>query len=159
MSKELYHALKTRGMLDYGSVIPGELVRELLGISYPEVGTKKDFDEVALVELAAVDYVRNILLGEGKYLAGQGDDYRVLLPSENKQQIERYMASADRKLRRAGKLSRSTPTPRHERDDNTAARIMLKRESIRNGRTGISDQRPSHIRNRRDGNDGLPQYA
>lgn len=132
MSKELLHELRDRELLEYGSHIPGDLVREILGIEYPEVATKQEFDEIALKELAAVDYVRNVILNEGKYLAGTGDDYRVLLPSENKAQVERYMTSADRKLRRAGKLSRNTPGKRIERElDNTQARIMLKRQSIR----------------------------
>lgn len=132
MSKELLQELKSRGLLDYGSHIPGEVVRDFLGIEYPEVGTKKEFDEIALLELSAIDYVRGVILNEGKYITSQNGDYRVLLPSENKQQIERYMASADRKLRRAGKLSRNTPLSKYERKtDDTQARIMLKRESIR----------------------------
>lgn len=109
MSKELLTALRERGLLDYGSVIKGEDVRDILGIEYPEVGTKKDFDEVALAELGAVDYVRNILLGEGKFIASHQGDYRILLPSENKRQVDAYIQQADRKLRRARKLSRSTP--------------------------------------------------
>ena len=108
MSKELLAALRGRGLLEYGSVIKGEEVRDILGIEYPEVGTKKDFDEVALAELGAVDYVRNILLGEGKFIASHQGDYRILLPSENKRQVDAYMQQADRKLRRARKLSRAT---------------------------------------------------
>ena len=138
MSKELLQELRARKLLDYGSHIPGDLIRQFLGIEYPEVGTKKEFDEIALLELGAIDYVRNVILNEGKYIAGQNGDYRVLLPSENKQQIERYMESADRKLRRAGKLSRNTPVSKFDRKtDNTQARIMLKRESIR-GQIGVS---------------------
>jgi hypothetical protein len=109
MSKELLTALRDRGLLEYGSVIKGDEVRDILGIEYPEVGTKKDFDEVALAELSAVDYVRNVLLGEGKFIASSQGDYRILLPSENKRQVDMYMQQADRKLRRAHKLSRNTP--------------------------------------------------
>lgn len=130
MSKALYESLKLRGLLDYGCVIKGDDVREILGIEYPEYGTKKDFDEVSLAELGAVDYVRNILLGEGKYLGSHQGDYRVLLPSENKRQVDIYMNQADRKLRRALKLSRSMPSSDH-RHDNTTARLVMKRESIR----------------------------
>ena len=131
MSKDLLQELKDRKLLEYGSHIPGDLVREILGIEYPDVGTKKEFDEIALKELAAVDYVRNALLNEGKYLAGTGSDYRVLLPSENKKQAERYMSSADRKLFRADKLLRNTPKTTIREVDNYPARIMLKRRSIR----------------------------
>ena len=133
MSKALYDELKARDLLDYGCVINGDVVREILGIAYPEVGTKKDFDEVALAELGAVDYVRNILLGEGKYLASQQGDYRVLLPSENKRQVDIYMNQADRKLRRALKLSRSMLQVDSRSQDNTTARLVMKRESIRRG--------------------------
>lgn len=133
MSKALYEELKARDLLDYGCVIKGEVVRDILGLAYPEVGTKKDFDEVALAELGAVDYVRNILLGDGKYLASQQGDYRILLPSENKRQVDIYMNQADRKLRRALKLSRSMPQIDSHPRDNTTARLMMKRESLRRG--------------------------
>lgn len=131
MSKELHHTLKDAGMLEYGSHIPGEVVREVLGLEMPEIGTKAQFDAVALKELQAIDYVRNILLSEGKYLAGAPGGYRVLLPSENKAQVDSYMAQADRKLKRAQRLSRSMPAQNVGQVNQTDARIMLKRDSIR----------------------------
>ena len=132
MSKELLHTLKERGLLEYGSVIPSELVRECIGIEYPEYGTKQEFDEVALRELSAIDYVRNALLSEGKYLASTNGNYRVLLPSENKQQIDAYVSQADRKLRRALKLSRNTPAiDDNANHDQGHARIVMKREALR----------------------------
>lgn len=118
-------------MTEYGSVIPGDTVREILGIEYPSVGTKKDFDEIALAEMSAVDYVRNVLLGEGKYISSCRGDYRILLPSENKLQVEAYMIQADRKLRRAQKLSRNMPNSVNVLRDNLSERITMKRESIR----------------------------
>lgn len=131
MSKSLLEDLRNRGLLNWGSHIPGELVREVLNLEYPEYGTKKQFDEVALAELQAVDYVRNTLLNEGKYLAGVAGDYRVLLPSENKRQVEQYMNQADNKLKRALRLSKHTPKLDTHQPSNVDARIMLKRESIR----------------------------
>lgn len=131
MSKELFHGLKSAGLLDYGTHIPGEAVRELLGLDMPKFGTKEQFDAVALKELSAIDYVRGLLLNEGKYLAGCRGGYRVLLPSENKAQVEAYMQQADRKLRRAQRLSRTMPTTNMAQNDQTQARIMLKRESVR----------------------------
>lgn len=130
MSKELYEELGARGLLEYGSVISGDVVRRIIGVQMPVIGTKRDFDEVALAELSAVDYVRNVLLGRGKYLTGSGGDYRILLPSENKRQVDIYMNQADNKLRRALKLSKNMPSV-VKRHDNTSARIMMKRESIR----------------------------
>lgn len=132
MSKELLSELRNRGLLEFGRVIKGEDVRDILGISYPEYGTKKDFDEVALFELGAVDYVRNVLLGEGKYLASDRGDYRIFLPSENKRQIDAYMAQADRKLRRAHKLSRNTPNVEsYKPSADSDVRIAMKRETMR----------------------------
>lgn len=141
MSKELLTALRERGLLEYGSVIKGEDVRDILGIEYPEVGTKKDFDEVALAELGAVDYVRNILLGEGKFLASHQGDYRILLPSENKRQVDAYMSQADRKLRRAHKLSRNTPSAEsYKPHANSDVRIAMKIGNARN-RAGLNTKR------------------
>ena len=142
MSKELLAALRGRGLLEYGSVIKGEEVRDILGIEYPEVGTKKDFDEVALTELGAVDYVRNILLGEGKFIASHQGDYRILLPSENKRQVDAYMQQADRKLRRAHKLSRNTPSVEsYAPSADATVRAAMKIGSAR-GRTSKRPQQP-----------------
>ena len=141
MSKELLTTLRDRGLLEYGSVIKGEEVRDILGIEYPEVGTKKDFDEVALAELGAVDYVRNILLGEGKFIASHQGDYRILLPSENKRQVDAYMQQADRKLRRAHKLSRNTPNVEsYKPNANADVRIAMKIGNARN-RAGLNPKR------------------
>ena len=141
MSKELLTTLRDRGLLEYGSVIKGEEVRDILGIEYPEVGTKKDFDEVALAELGAVDYVRNILLGEGKFIASHQGDYRILLPSENKRQVDAYMQQADRKLRRAHKLSRNTPNVEsYKPNANADVRIAMKIGNARN-RAGLKSKR------------------
>lgn len=156
MSKDLLEALRENGLLDYGSHIPGDFVREALGIKYPEIGSKKEFDEIALKELGAVDYVRNAILNEGKYLAGMGSDYRILLPSENKEQIERYMSSAGRKLRRAGKLSRNTPPAVNKNHDNISARIMLKRESIRGASINHRQQIPGDKLSRPQSNPAQP---
>jgi hypothetical protein len=122
--------LESSGLLDYGCSFPADLVREYMEIECPKVGTRQQFNDAALAELSAIDYVRNVLLGRGMYLTSDGDSYRILLPSENKMQIERYISSADHKLRRAQKLSRNTPRSGHA-VDNTDARIYMKRESVR----------------------------
>lgn len=142
MSKELFHNLKTAGLLDYGAHIPGDAVRDLLGLKMPAFGTKEQFDAVSLKELSAIDYVRGLLLNEGKYLAGCKGGYRVLLPSENKAQVEAYMQQADRKLRRAQRLSRTMPTANSAHADQTEARIMLKRESVRSSLPPWSRHKP-----------------
>jgi hypothetical protein len=130
MSKELLTAMRLQGLTEYGSVISGDFVRETIGVTLPVYGNKRDFDGAALAELAAVSYVRDQLLNEGKYLAGHNGDYRILLPSENKAQVEAYMYQADRKLRRAQKLFANTPASVSV-PDNTLARLHMKRSSIR----------------------------
>ena len=141
MSKDLLTTLRGRGLLEYGSVISGDDVREILGIEYPEFGTKKEFDEVALAELGAIDYVRNVLLGEGKFIASTHGDYRILLPSENKRQVDAYMQQADRKLRRAQKLSRNTPAVEsYQPAANLDVRLAMKRGNNRGRGRGREDR-------------------
>lgn len=131
----LHDELSQAGLLAYGSVIKGALVRSILKLEYPEVGTKKQFDAIALEEMAAIDYVRGVLLNHGKYIAGISGDYRILLPSENARQIELYMKSADRKLGRALKLSRNTPREASGSHGQIEARLMLKRHGLRGRRS------------------------
>lgn len=130
-AKELFHALQEAKLLEFGSVIPTELVHQILGIDMPAFGSKSDFDKIALIELSAIDYVRNLLLGQGKYLTGTPSGYRVLLPSENAAQVENYIASADKKLSRALKLSRNTPALAAQMPDQTEARILMKRSGMK----------------------------
>ena len=128
---ELLALLKSMNLLEYGSVIHGSLVRETLGLVYPEVAHKEEFDRLALFELSAIDYVRNHLLNQGKYLAQQKGDYMILLPSQNAKQTENYMRNADNKLRKAIKLSRNTPKGDYPSPDASTVKAMLKRESIK----------------------------
>ena len=129
--KEFYSALNDMKLLEYGSTIPSDVVHELLQIEIPASAPKRVYDQLALMELAAIDYVRNMLLGQGKYISGTSTGYRILLPSENAAQIDLYMASADRKLTRALKLSRNTPQEAQRGADQTEARIMMKRHGLR----------------------------
>jgi hypothetical protein len=135
-NQEFLDRLNELGLLEYGAKIPVDLVRELLGLEFPKVGTKALFDALSLKEIAAVDYVRNTLLGRGKYLGKVKEHYVVFLPSQNAKQVESYMTSADKKLRRALKLSRNTPGGAGEITDNQTRIIMkqdvLKRERAHN---------------------------
>lgn len=128
--RSLLSDLQDMGLTEYGSDIPTELVHSILDINMPAYASKAVFDSITMTELAAIDYCRNVLLGQGKYLQGTRSGYRVLLPSENKAQIDAYMGSADRKLSRALKLSRNTPQAAKE-NDQTEARIMMKRSGAR----------------------------
>ena len=129
--RELLDELGARGLLEYGSVIETAVVHSALGIVMPQVASKAEFDKLALFELTAIDYVRNVLLGQGKYLTGTRSGYRILLPSENSGQIDAYMRSADNKLNRALKLSRNSPANANTQPDQTEARILFKRSSMR----------------------------
>lgn len=130
--RDVYDTLDRAGLFDFGAVIPRGMVYDLLGLDVPKVASKAVFDRIAMLELQAMDYCRNMLLGHGKYLAGTPSGYRVLLPSENKAQIDAYMESADRKLERALKLSRNSPKASHL-PDQTEARIMMRRKGHRHG--------------------------
>lgn len=133
----LYRELNGLGLLEYGSVFEAALVRGILGIEMPQYGTKAEFDAVTLAELQAIDSVRGILLEQGKYLGADKTAYRVYLPSENRAVVESYMHQADRKLRRAMKLSKSTPVqPDDSAADQLAARLMLKQQEVRGFRKG-----------------------
>lgn len=129
--KDLLRTLADAGLLEFGSVIPREAVHQALGITVPAMGTRAQFEALALMELAAIDYCRSHLLDAGKYLAGTDAGYRVLLPSENQKQIELYMASADKKLGRALKLSKNSPALANVKHDQVEARIHLKRQHTR----------------------------
>ena len=133
--RELLAELESGNFIDYGVFIPVEFVRECLDLEYPETATKKEFDQLALKEMAAVDYVRNILLGRGMYIMGVNAGYRILTVSENLGQVEQYMSSADRKLARGLKLLKSTPRERGAYPDQTEARAEMKRENIRSHRS------------------------
>jgi len=134
VARDLLDGLNSRGLLEYGSAIPTTLVHELLGLEMPEQAPKAVYDRLAMAELAAIDFCRNALLSQGKYLAGTSTGYRVLLPSENKGQIDSYMASADRKLSRALRLSRSTPVTAGVRSDQTEVRIHMKKQHLQDAR-------------------------
>lgn len=136
----LLRILRAEGLLDYGSIIPTKLVHDVLGIAIPEVGSKAVFDELALRELSAIDAVRSALLDEGKYLTACEAGYRILLPSENQRQVEAYMKSADRKLRRAQRLSTNTPRI-ISAADVTNTRLHMKQTSHRRG---APPSAPSH---------------
>lgn len=127
---DLMRVLRRHDLLQFGCFIPTDLVHDALGIEIPEVGTKAAFDELALRELGAIDQIRNALLDHGKYLTACEGGYRILLPSENQKQVHAYMKSADRKLRRAQRLSANTPQAPGI-VDSTQSRIHLKQHSRR----------------------------
>lgn len=124
MKKSLYEILNGMELLGYGSVIPAVIVQHAIGIEYPKTGSKKEFDELELLEFGAVATLRDLLLDEGKYLKKDGDFYRIRMPSENAEQIQKYNDAAVRKLRRATRLRKHTPKEHRPKDDNAAAAML-----------------------------------
>ena len=91
-------------------------------------GTYDEFKEMEIEEMACSGFLRDMLLDEGKYFKSEGKGYRILLPSENAQQVMTYMRHADSKLRRGLKLNKNTPSKfRISHDDEI--RMTMKRES------------------------------
>lgn len=133
--KDLFSSIE--GMIDFGEFIPSNVVHSAIGITYPEVASKKEYDALALLEMSAVDYVRNILLNRGMYIRGVSGGYRILSVSENMEQVDQYMKSADRKLRRGIKLLKNSPKKPGEYPDQQEARAEMKRESISDYRKKI----------------------
>lgn len=128
----------------YGAVIPRSEVFAVIGLEIPEYGTRRDFERAATDELEAMKPVRDTLLKEGKYVKKDGDFYRVLLPSQNAEQIRSYMEVADRKLKRAMTLSKATPGEHKDMHDTTDTRLRMKRESIRDSRLYGEPTQPIH---------------
>lgn len=106
--------------LTYGSIIPADDIRELAGIVIPERGTFKEFQQAQLDELQFVSTIRDHLLNQGMYLKREGEQYRVLLPSENAQQVKRMNESASRKYKRALLLEKLTPKESGEPKQNSS---------------------------------------
>ena len=130
-NKQAYEFLLNAKLLEYGSVIDAEIVRETFGI--PEIeypAEKKEIQGQELAELSAVGYIRDRLLNLGRYIKGERDKYRALLPSENAGQVLSYMDSADRKLKRGIKLNKNTPAE-YKIPDKDEVRAIMKRESIK----------------------------
>lgn len=95
--------------LDFGYSFSGEAIRKIAGIELPKTGTYKQFQQAELQELQIIGAIRDHLLRKGMYLKRDGENYRVLLPSENAAQIKRMNESAKRKYNRALLLEKNTP--------------------------------------------------
>jgi hypothetical protein len=98
------------------------------------VGTWQDFRRVEIALLDPIRYLRDMLMREGKYLKGDKDVFRVLLPSENMAQVRSFEESARKKLRRAATLSAATPAIHKDVHDNTEIRLAMKLDSIKDSR-------------------------
>ena len=133
MSKDLMKILTDNGLLEYGAVIDQELIYDALDIVMPETATREVFSELALREVSAISYVRNILIDRGMHLAsnGQGRGYRIASPSENEERALLWEASGTRKMNRARRLRTYTPKQVDEMPSQINARLVMKLSSRR----------------------------
>ena len=127
--KEYIDNLERMGLVRYGSVIPGELIRSMAGIELPEMGTREQFRDAALKELSVTDYIRGRLISRGMYLSAAKGDYRIITAGENQNQIASYMKSADSKLKRAIRLHDNTP--KDLIDKSVKTRIHLRETALK----------------------------
>lgn len=131
LGKTLYNAMKSTGLITYGSHISNTWLYSIVGITMPVTGTRTQFQTLALRELGIVEYARNKLLDQGMYMKSTGTGYRILLLSENADQIEIYRRAAAKKLNRARKLAKSSPIAAFQGINNPLPAIMAARKSIR----------------------------
>lgn len=129
-NKDFLEFLKDGELLEYGSVIPVTLVHKALNIRMSTVMNIKKYEVLKLQEVAAIDYIRVHLLDEGKVLTKKGDRYVIPMPSENRTYVERYIRSADKKLRRSIKLSMNTPPGDYKSLDTSLAEAVRKRQTL-----------------------------
>lgn len=124
--KDIIEKMNLANLFDYGSVIPASDIRTLFGIVMPESGTYQQFKDVELQELQVVGHIREQLLNEGKYIKREGENYRVLLPSENADQVRKMNDSAKRKYNRALKLEHNTPKEARQAKQRTSVMSRLR---------------------------------
>ena len=146
LMRELYGQLKDNGMLEYGAEIPRDLLLELLAIEVPQTATRDEWARLELQEMSAVDYVRNLLLDQGKYLERTRSGYRVALPSENMAQVDNYMSAADKKIRRGQRLLRSTPEQYVTERKDESARLHLRQREDNSRRPNVGRTTPAEAR-------------
>ena len=140
MTKEQsFKLLDSVGAFEYGTTIKTETILNAFGVKqivYP--ATKEDIQRYELSELTITGYIRDKLLNSGKYLKGERDSYRVLLPSENAGQVVSYMNSADNKLKRGLKLNNNTPSE-YKITSNDEVRAIMKRENCKDEKRRFKD--------------------
>jgi hypothetical protein len=129
----LWLALQADGHIGYGNDIPVSYIHEHLGLVMPEIGKRRDFERVQLLEMTAVEYVRKQLLEQGMWITRQGNQYHIPLPSENSHYATNMLSSAARKIKRAGRLVSNTPTC-NQPPDQTASRVLLLQDSVKAAR-------------------------
>lgn len=129
----LWAALQKDGLVGYGNDIPVSYIHEHLDLIMPEIGKRKDFERIQLVEMQAIEYVRKQLLDQGMWITRQGDAYHIPLPSENSHYATNMLSSAARKIKRAGRLVQNTPQC-NQPPDQTASRVLLLQDSVSKAR-------------------------
>lgn len=129
MLRKIVEHMEQMGWTDYGTYINGDDLRRMIGIEYPESGSRRDFEQIELAELSRIEFIRSILLRKGKYLLRTNGDFRIALPSEHSAIIEKYMRAAKSKLNRAIILGRNSPP-----DANGIDHALIRAEMMKSQR-------------------------
>jgi hypothetical protein len=91
-------------------------------------GIRRALEEDSLVQLHILDWLRNKLLDRGMYLKQQSNSVRVLLPSENMEQVGKYFDGGMKKFRRAERLLATTSRSPDGMHSSLATRIARARK-------------------------------
>jgi len=135
---DLYEILNEKGLIYYGSHLSGDLIRHIAGIEEIKDDELKTMDVKTirerintqeLAELNVTGALRMDLLERGMYLKKTGLDYRILLPSENADQVKSYLKSSDKKLKRATLLQANTPKQIGNKPNQEITRLQMKMQS------------------------------
>jgi len=126
---EIYTQLKKLEMLKYNAKFTESFLQCLSGIEVPAIGTRQTYNAISLAQLEVVTYLRDRLLPKGKYLSQCNGEFRVLTPSENIGQVNKYLDAADRKIKRAVTLNRETKCATTRNNKSSSA--FSKLESIK----------------------------
>lgn len=132
--REILDNLRQQGMLEYGSVFhQADLLRmfEIIPISEAEAQNlslleiRKRIANDALKELSVVEFIRSVLIKEGKAFEKERDQYRIPLPSENIRVIAKLQDAAIKKIRRAKSLMANSPSEVRDQGDAIASRVLI----------------------------------
>lgn len=137
----MYDELEARGLLSYGNHIPSRIIHGIMQVEIPKLATKQEFDRLSLEELKVMGNVRWNLIENGKYLKQVQGGYRILLLSENREQVERYMTAAIQKNKLAMKLLKNSPASTEFDPDKVRLEVSLaaRQKAIREKRAMMED--------------------
>ena len=113
----LYQELRKRNLIEYGSVIPVELIREIVDLPEPNIHglapkeIRKAFQDDSLALLTLRDRIfEKFLLDRGMAIKQHGDTWAIPKAEEMHAIWKGYASKATRAIRRAKHLMRNAPS-------------------------------------------------